>query len=488
MRRRWSAAAVALTGCLASPPSSKDGGVEDRADATPPEPAIDAWLIGDLLTLDFNDETGSYLLVDRSGASRHADMGGGSFLAGGVFGAARTLNGGGSIFLPRDAELGPGGGSGFTLEAHVLLYTGGQVATVASDYLAADPTVTFDLQLQNETTLEFTSNADGEEGSVPSDSITLPLETWSHVAVTWNGAALVFYLDGMPVGSNAGIATISIPDDNRFVHIGGRADGTAPLLGAVDEVKISSYAKSQGEVQASMAYDSRDLVGRCGDNLLEDGEVCAGAGLCCSDDCAPLAEDPVCAEAGGTCGDGLCDVADATRVESGIVAYYTFDEVLDGGSRIPDKSEVGTPADLLASVDVESQDGGVTLNGDTVLRTVAASKIAEQCIETDEVAASTGGRPIISCWSATRRAAAGPGRAASTCWRSTTARSTISRSRPITPPAPNRSSYRPRTSRMVYRPGGREASQAAARRAPAANRSREPARWVSSRRSPSPRK
>ena len=377
-------AALALAGCLNSPPASMDAGGGADADAAPPDPAVDIALIGDLLTLDCNDDGGSTLLLDRSGASRHADLGDGSRVEG-AFGGGQAIGPATSIFLPRDPDLGPQLNQGFTVEAYVWLASAGQVATIAGDHVAADPTLTFEVEVQNEVRIGYTTNDSGVEEPVSSAELELPLETWTHVAVTWDGSTLAFYLDGALVSTEPETAVIAPVADRRFVHIGSRADGSRRLVGAIDEVKISSYAKSEEQIAASKDFDSRELAGRCGDGLLDAGEACAGAGLCCSDLCEPLEQDPLCAGAGGTCSGGLCKVADPVRVIDGLLAYYSFDSVL-AGTTVPDESGVAPAADLvLATGTLGEVPGGVTLADGASLRADEASKIGEACWESNAI-------------------------------------------------------------------------------------------------------
>jgi hypothetical protein len=78
----------------------------------------------------------------------------------------------------------------------------------------------------------------------------LQLDRWHHLAMTYDGVALVVYLDGAAVASRK-IGKPRISGAGAFV-IGGRPDGfaTAFFRGAIDEVRLHKRAMSAAEVAA----------------------------------------------------------------------------------------------------------------------------------------------------------------------------------------------------------------------------------------------
>ena len=78
----------------------------------------------------------------------------------------------------------------------------------------------------------------------------LPLNSYSHIAVTYNGSALVFYVNGVAARSIAATGTIltsSLP-----LRIGGNAVWGEYFQGQIDEVRVYNRALSQSEIQIDM--------------------------------------------------------------------------------------------------------------------------------------------------------------------------------------------------------------------------------------------
>ncbi|HLA71165.1 MAG TPA: Ig-like domain-containing protein [Steroidobacteraceae bacterium] len=78
----------------------------------------------------------------------------------------------------------------------------------------------------------------------------LPLNVYSHIAVTFNGAALVFYVNGVQTRSTAvagNIQTTSLP-----LRIGGNTIWGEFFQGQIDEVRVYNRALLQSEIQADM--------------------------------------------------------------------------------------------------------------------------------------------------------------------------------------------------------------------------------------------
>ena len=79
----------------------------------------------------------------------------------------------------------------------------------------------------------------------------LPLNAWSHLAATYDGAMLRLYVNGVQVGTRA--QTGSMLTSTRALRIGGNAVWSNEFFrGLIDDVRIYNRALSAGEIQTDM--------------------------------------------------------------------------------------------------------------------------------------------------------------------------------------------------------------------------------------------
>jgi ABC-type transport system substrate-binding protein len=86
---------------------------------------------------------------------------------------------------------------------------------------------------------------------------TLPLNSWTHLAMTYNGASVCLYINGVPDSNYA--QSGSIPTTSNWLAIGCKPTGThggpgtyAYTNGIIDDVRIYNRALSQQEIQDDM--------------------------------------------------------------------------------------------------------------------------------------------------------------------------------------------------------------------------------------------
>ncbi|HYM06899.1 MAG TPA: LamG-like jellyroll fold domain-containing protein [Terriglobales bacterium] len=79
----------------------------------------------------------------------------------------------------------------------------------------------------------------------------LPQNTWSHVAVTYDGATLVLYVNGVQVSSLA--RTGNILTSNNPLQIGGDTTYRQYFQGTIDEVRVYNAALTAAQIQADMS-------------------------------------------------------------------------------------------------------------------------------------------------------------------------------------------------------------------------------------------
>ena len=82
-------------------------------------------------------------------------------------------------------------------------------------------------------------------------SAQLPLNTWTHLAATYNGATLRLFVNGSPVGSTA--VSGAIVGSLNPLRIGGNSVWGEYFTGRIDEVRIHNRELLQSEIQALMS-------------------------------------------------------------------------------------------------------------------------------------------------------------------------------------------------------------------------------------------
>jgi beta-lactam-binding protein with PASTA domain len=79
----------------------------------------------------------------------------------------------------------------------------------------------------------------------------LPLNTWTHLATTYDGANQRFYVNGVLVGTTPGTGGIVV--SNGAIRIGGNASSTGEFFqGLIDEVRVYNRALSAAEIVTDM--------------------------------------------------------------------------------------------------------------------------------------------------------------------------------------------------------------------------------------------
>jgi hypothetical protein len=82
-------------------------------------------------------------------------------------------------------------------------------------------------------------------------SASLPLNTWSHLAATYDGATLRLYVNGVQAGSRA--ISGSLLTSTGVLRIGGNSVWGEYFAGRIDEVRLYNRALNAAEIQADMA-------------------------------------------------------------------------------------------------------------------------------------------------------------------------------------------------------------------------------------------
>ena len=133
----------------------------------------------------------------------------------------------------------------------------------------------FDVLLLENGTLHFAAHSvTCAELQVLNSAAPLPLDAWSHVAVSVSGSSATLYINGIESATKAlaGVCTTSQP-----VRLGGGR--FASFEGTMDEVRLWSGARSRAQVRASM----HRRLGGTEDSLLAYWPLDSGTGTAASD-------------------------------------------------------------------------------------------------------------------------------------------------------------------------------------------------------------
>jgi hypothetical protein len=94
-----------------------------------------------------------------------------------------------------------------------------------------------------------TENFTGAENAA-AGTAALPLNAWSHLASTYDGTTLRFFVNGTQTGSKA--TTGAMPNTASPLRIGGNAIWGEYFSGLIDEVRVYNRALNAAEITADM--------------------------------------------------------------------------------------------------------------------------------------------------------------------------------------------------------------------------------------------
>jgi len=109
-------------------------------------------------------------------------------------------------------------------------------------------------------------------GNEVATGMNLPLNTWTHLAATFDGTTYRFYINGALVASAAG--TLG-PINSAPLVIGG-SGGCSTFGGLIDEVEIFNRALTAAEIQAIYVADSDGKCKSTAANVMNDSNAAIG--------------------------------------------------------------------------------------------------------------------------------------------------------------------------------------------------------------------
>ncbi len=358
-----------------APSGVPDADVPDAA--PPPDPRM-----GNVVTYSF-DNWPAGLVFDRSGNGLDGNMSGAATIGmDSVYGDAIELDGG-YVFVPKDPRIAKA--PPITIEAWVWRNTVVDQDTIFSDEDdLLTPSATYHLaMLAAGNGMQFHTNngCTGGTVTITSTETDVAAVVWTHVAVAWDGEKIRFYLDGVLTDTQDLVAIPCVVDGNHF-RIGEEADGGGSHRGGIDDFKLSSYAKSGEQIEASMNYDLGALPSSCGDHVVEGPEQCDVRSACCAASTCSFRTDGTSCGA-GTCQLGVC-VSGGGRVSADLVALYEFND--GSGATVADSVAPSLDLTIADPLNVTWASNRLTVDIATIIQSAEpATKIATAVQASNEV-------------------------------------------------------------------------------------------------------
>lgn len=221
------------------------GNLATGADLTFTTQAASTIVPGLVASYSFNEASGT-TIVDASGRGNNGTISGATRNAAGKSGAGIDFDGINDFITVNDApslDLT----TGMTLEAWVRPTVSTAWRTVILKERPGQ--LTYALYSSTDTNRPSGHVFIGGDREVRGSS-QLPVNTWTHLATTYNGSAIVIYVNGVVAGTAARTGLIST--SNNPLRIGGNAVWNEYYQGRIDEVRVYNRSLTQAEIQADM--------------------------------------------------------------------------------------------------------------------------------------------------------------------------------------------------------------------------------------------
>jgi hypothetical protein len=238
--------------------------------------AVGAWLLqvdvvragpGSLAGLWHLDQNSGVTATDSSGNGNDGTLVGATFTGTAKFGEhAVSFNGVDHFISVPDGDKSLNPLNAITAEAWIRITAYGFYPSVISKGNVGNYAESYALFVDPSGVLSFLVNTDGTSGGrgVVITGPAIPLNTWVHVAGTYDGVNVKTYLNGVQVGSVAHTGTINQLITDVLIGKSDRTSTPSPypdsfFNGKIDEVRIWSRALGANEVLASAQAGLRAL-------------------------------------------------------------------------------------------------------------------------------------------------------------------------------------------------------------------------------------
>lgn len=143
----------------------------------------------------------------------------------------------------------PSGSNSYTLEFWLKL------STLASRTVVTTSSYGLKLDVNSSGTLELSASTNGSSWDLTaSSSNNINVDTWSHIAITYTGGAIVLYLNGNSIASLSN-AALSLTD----LTFGYDSGNVTYISGYIDELRLSSNVRYSSSFTPATSAFSRDV-------------------------------------------------------------------------------------------------------------------------------------------------------------------------------------------------------------------------------------
>jgi hypothetical protein len=196
----------------------------------------------------FNEASGT-TVADASGNGNTGTISGATRTTGGKFGGALSFNGTSDwVTVPDSASLDVT--TGVTMEAWVRPTAVGSLWRCV--LLKEQPSSLIYALYAGDSTGKAATDVFTTADKGLSGGTATPLNAWTHLAATYDGATQRLYVNGVQVASKAVTGAIKV--SSGALRIGGDASWNNEwFAGLIDEVRVYNRALSATEIQADMA-------------------------------------------------------------------------------------------------------------------------------------------------------------------------------------------------------------------------------------------
>lgn len=205
---------------------------------------------------NFDEGSGTGTISDRSGTGNTGTINGTASNANwvpGKFGSAYDFDGSTNYISVPDHGSTSIGNKDFTLMAWIKSDSATNGQEVITKSVGANDKE-YELYVNSLAgTVGFESENNGSGDMVTTSSTPITLNTWHHIAASFNAATLgvSIYVNGVKQPTTGSIT--QLPDDlSANIHIGKRTYAASYFNGALDEVKIYNYVRTDSQVIEDM--------------------------------------------------------------------------------------------------------------------------------------------------------------------------------------------------------------------------------------------